>query len=92
MSRISDNVIWSAYEPWFRAWLVLVPFVAWGSEFIIRNARLRLAQLRADSMDVPEPEGTWGYALFCAAAFTVLMAVIARLWVRSVEGEAVPED
>ena len=44
---------------------------------------MRLAQLRADSLDVPEPEGTWGYAAACALAFTVLMAVIARLWVRS---------
>lgn len=76
---------WSAYEPWFKAWLVLAPLVAWGSWFIVRNARLRLAQLRADSLDVPEPEGTWGYAAACTAAFTVLLWVLARLWVRSAQ-------
>lgn len=78
-----DHLQRAAYEPWFKAWLVLVPMVAWGSWFIVRNARMRLAQLRADSLDVPEPEGVWGYAVACALAFTVLMAVIARLWVRS---------
>ena len=44
---------------------------------------MRLAQLRADSLDVPEPEGTWGYAAACTLAFTVLMAVIARVWVQA---------
>lgn len=86
----SENVPsrdWTAYEPWFKAWLVTVPLVAWGSQFIIRNARLRLAQLRADSLDVPEPEGTWGYAVACAVAFTLLMAILAQLWVQSVARE-----
>ena len=85
MSRSSDNGTWTAYEPWFKAWLVLAPPVAWGSWFIVRNARLRLAQLRMDSLDVPEPEGTWGYAAACTVAFTLLMAVIARTWVRSAQ-------
>lgn len=76
---------WKAFEPWFKAWLVLAPMVAWGSWFILRNARLRIAQLRADSIDVPEPEGTWGYAAACTVAFTVLLAVVARLWVRSAQ-------
>lgn len=71
------------YEPWFRAWLILLPMVAYGSHFIIFNARLRLAQLAKDSMDVPDPEGTWGYATACAVAFTLLMVIIARLWVKS---------
>lgn len=77
----------SAYEPWFKAWLVLAPIVAWASWFIVRNARMRLAQLRADSLSVPEPEGTWGYAAACTVAFTILMAVIARLWVHSQKGQ-----
>jgi hypothetical protein len=68
--------------------LILVPIITWGSHFIVRNARLRLAQLRADSLDVPEPEGTWGYAAVCALAFTVLMAVIARVWVQSSRNSA----
>ena len=72
-----------SYEPWFRAWLILAPIVAWASWFIVRNARMRLAQLRADSLSVPEPEGTWGYSAACTVAFTILMTVIARLWVRS---------
>lgn len=75
------------YEPWFKAWLVLAPMVAYGSHFIIFNARLRLAQLAKDSMDVAEPEGTLGYAAACTAAFTVLMVVIARLWVRATPSE-----
>lgn len=81
--RAEDMAGLQAYEPWFRAWLILAPLVVWGSWFIVRNARMRLAQLRADSLDVPEPEGTWGYAAACTVAFTLLMAVIARLWVRS---------
>jgi len=86
--KTSSSAPWSAYEPWFRAWLILVPIITWGSHFIVRNARLRLAQLRADSLDVPEPEGTWGYAAVCALAFTVLMAVIAREWVQSSRNSA----
>ncbi len=86
--KTSSSASWSAYEPWFRAWLILVPIITWGSHFIVRNARLRLAQLRADSLDVPEPEGTWGYAAVCALAFTVLMAVIARVWVQSSRNSA----
>lgn len=70
------------YEPWFKAWLILAPLVAYGSHFIIFNARMRLAQLAKDSMDVAEPLGTWGYAAACTAAFTLLMAIIARLWVK----------
>ena len=70
------------YEPWFKAWLVLAPMVAYGSHFIIFNARLRLAQLAKDSMDVPEPTGTVGYAVACTVAFTLLMGAIAHLWVR----------
>lgn len=70
------------YEPWFKAWLILAPLVAYGSHFIIFNARMRLAQLAKDSMDVAEPQGTWGYAVACTAAFTLLMAIIARLWVK----------
>ena len=66
----------------------MVPIITWGSHFIVHNARLRLAQLRADSLDVPEPEGTWGYAAVCALAFTVLMAVIARVWVQSSRNSA----
>lgn len=69
------------YEPWFKAWLILTPLVAWGSHFIIFNARMRLAQLAEDSMQVDEPEGTIGYAIACTMAFTLLMVVIARLWV-----------
>ena len=69
------------YEPWFRAWMILAPLVAWGSHFIIFNARVRLAQLAKDSMQVDEPEGTIGYAAACTVAFTLLMVVIARLWV-----------
>ena len=80
--------IWSAYEPWFRAWLILTPLVAWGSHFIVRNARLRLAQLRADSLDVPEPQGTLGYAAVCTVAFTILMVVLARVWIQSTPTEA----
>ncbi|MBL6645250.1 MAG: hypothetical protein ISP55_02250 [Flavobacteriales bacterium] len=83
---------WSAYEPWFKAWLVMAPVVALGSEFILRNARLRLAQLRADSLDVPEPEGTWAYAAACTFAFTILMTVMARLWIQSARKEAREED
>lgn len=81
--KATPDIDRTAYEPWFKAWLVLAPMVAWGSWFIVRNARLRLAQLRADSLDVPEPEGTWGYAAACTLAFTVLMAVIARVWVQA---------
>ena len=69
------------YEPWFRAWLILAPLVAYGSHFIILNARLRLAQLAQDKMEVEPPQGTWGYAAACTVAFTILMVVIARLWV-----------
>ena len=82
---------WKDFEPWFRSWLILAPLVAWGSHFIVRNARLRLAQLRADSLDVPEPQGTWGYAAACTVAFTLLMVVLARVWVQSTppeEGDA----
>jgi len=78
---------WTAYEPWFRAWLVLAPLVAWGSHFIVRNARLRLAQLRADSLDVPEPQGTVGYAAACTVAFTLLMMSLARVRIRSTPKE-----
>lgn len=78
---------WKDFEPWFRAWLILAPLVAWGSHFIVRNARLRLAQLRADSLDVPEPQGTWGYAAACTVAFTLLMVVLARVWVQSTPPE-----
>ena len=70
------------YEPWFKAWLILAPLVAYGSHFIIFNARMRLAQLAKDSMDVADPQGTWGYAAACTTAFTLLMAIIARLWVK----------
>ena len=70
------------YEPWFKAWLILAPMVAYGSHFIIFNARMRLAQLAKDSMEVADPQGTWGYAAACTAAFTLLMAIIARLWVK----------
>ncbi len=70
------------YEPWFKAWLILAPLVAYGSHFIIFNARMRLAQLAQDSMEVADPQGTWGYAAACTAAFTLLMAIIARLWVK----------
>ena len=82
------------YEPWFRAWLILAPLVAWGSHFIIFNARMRLAQLAKDSMQVDEPEGTVGYAAACTVAFTLLMGVIARLWVKVTpadDGEAKEE-
>ena len=85
-------VSWSAYEPWFKAWLVMAPVVALGSEFILRNARLRLAQLRADRLDVPAPEGTWGYAAACTLAFTILMAVIARVWIHAARKEAREKD
>jgi hypothetical protein len=78
---------WRAFEPWFRAWLILAPLVAWGSHFIVRNARLRLAQLRADSLDVPEPQGTWGYAAACTVAFTLLMVALARVWIQSTPPE-----
>ena len=78
---------WMPYEPWFKAWLVLAPLAAYGSHFIIFNARLRLAQLAKDSMDVPEPTGTVGYAAACTAAFTLLMVVIARLWVQFTPAE-----
>ena len=74
---------WMAFEPWLRAWLILAPLVAWGSHFIVRNARLRLAQLKAHSLDVPEPQGTWGYAAACTVAFTLLMLALARVWVQS---------
>ena len=37
------NTRFRPYEPWFRAWLILAPLVAWGSHFIIFNARMRLA-------------------------------------------------
>ncbi len=83
---------WRGYEPWFRAWLILAPLVAWGSHFIVRNARLRLAQLRADSLDVPEPQGTWGYAAVCTMAFTLLMVALARVWIRSTPPEEAPEQ
>jgi len=83
MSESANASKFRAYEPWFRAWLILAPIVAWASWFIVRNARMRLAQLRADSLSVPEPEGTWGYAAACTVAFTILMTIIARLWVRS---------
>ena len=73
---------WSSYEPFFKAWLVLSPMVAYGSHFIIFNARLRLAQLAEDSMSVDDPQGTWGYAVACTMAFTILMLAIARLWVQ----------
>ena len=46
-----------------------------------------LAQLAKDSMQVDEPEGTVGYAAACTVAFTLLMVVIARLWVK-----VTPED
>lgn len=77
------------YEPWFKAWLILAPLVAYGSHFIIFNARMRLAQLAKDSMDVDEPRGAWGYAAACAVAFTLLMAIIARLWVKITPQEGV---
>lgn len=80
------------YEPWFKAWLILAPLVAYGSHFIITNARLRLAQLAKDSMDVSEPEGTVGYAAACTLAFTVLMVVIARLWVKVSPTENGPDE
>ena len=81
------------YEPWLKAWLILAPVVAYGSHFIIFNARMRLAQLAKDSMDVSEPQGTWGYAAACTVAFTLLMAIIARLWVKTTpEEEASASD
>ena len=73
------------YEPWFRAWLILLPLVTYGSHYIIFNARLRVAQLAKDSLDVPDPQGTWGYAAACGLAFTILMVVISRLWVQSTD-------
>ena len=78
---------WAPYEPWFKAWLVLAPLVAWGSHFIIFNARLRLAQLAQDSMDVEDPTGTVGYAAACTVAFSLLIFAIARLWVQHDPGE-----
>mgnify|MGYP000234321441 FL=1 len=71
------------YEPWFRAWLILLPMVIYGSHYIIFNARLRMAQLAKDSMEVSDPEGTWGYAAVCGLAFSLLMVIISRLWVKS---------
>ena len=79
------------YEPWFKAWLILAPLVAYGSHFIIFNARMRLAQLAKDSMDVADPQGTWGYAAACTTAFTLLMAIIARLWVKITPQEDVSD-
>jgi len=81
----------SPYEPWLRAWLIMAPLVAYGSHFIIFNARLRLAQLAKDSMDVPQPDGTLGYAAASTVAFTLLMVIIARLWVKvSPQEDGVP--
>ncbi|MBK12855.1 MAG: hypothetical protein CL849_04930 [Crocinitomicaceae bacterium] len=79
------------YEPWFKAWLILAPLVAYGSHFIIFNARMRLAQLAKDSMEVADPLGTWGYAAACTTAFTLLMAIIARLWVKITPHEGTPD-
>jgi len=85
----------SNYEPWFRAWLVLMPIIGLGSYYLIRNFwRRSLAILNGEAgsiwdappvPDTAEPQAFVFYAITAALVFTLFWAGISHLYVQSLK-------
>ncbi|MCH1583719.1 MAG: hypothetical protein L7S62_01035 [Flavobacteriales bacterium] len=79
------------YEPWFKAWLILMPTVGLGSYYLTRNAWRRIqAILQGEAGSVwdapPIPEATEPpsfilYGITAALIFSFFWIIIARLYV-----------
>jgi hypothetical protein len=83
----------SRSEPWFKAWLVLVPIVGFGSYYLARNVWRRTQAMlqRLDqniweappTPDIPEPYSLVAYGLASGVLFTLFWLLISKVYIAS---------
>ena len=80
-------------EPWFKAWLILTPIIAFGSYYLARNVWRRtqaMLQRQEQSIweappapEIAEPWSFVGYGIASGVFFSIFWFVISKVYIQS---------